>query len=231
LYHKNNRAKAEDTLPDIPSITSRPDEAQSKAILRAINIPIPAGIACDTHEETTKAFARMKKPCVLKILSADISHKTEIGGVILDIQTEEQLFSALSQIDKIDADGDKRYLLEEMSGSGLEIIIGAKNDISFGPTVLVGLGGTAAEALGDVSMRLAPLTKEDAIEMISELKSSVLFDAWRGGPSYDKEAVADTLVRIGQLMEQHQEIMEMDLNPVRVFPKGLMVLDALIVCK
>ena len=114
--------------------------------------------------------------------------------------------------------------------AGLEIIIGGKNDASFGPTVLVGLGGTAAEAMGDVSMRLAPLTIEDAREMLSELKAHALFDAWRGGPQYDKAALADTLVKIGELMIQHPEIREMDINPVRVFTDGLMVLDALIVC-
>ncbi|MBN2061823.1 MAG: acetate--CoA ligase family protein [Deltaproteobacteria bacterium] len=230
-YHKNNRTRTLETLPHIPPIKPGQDEAQSKEILNAVNIPVPAGTACDTHKEVKEAFSRLKKPCVLKVLGAEITHKTEHGGVILDIRTEEQLVSALSQIDKIDFNGNRRYLLEELSDPGLEIIIGAKNDRSFGPTVLVGLGGTAAEAIGDVSMRLAPLTREDAMEMIYELKSCVLFDAWRGGPRYDKDAVADTLVRVGQLMEQHREILEMDLNPVRVFPKGLMVLDALIVCR
>ena len=108
--------------------------------------------------------------------------------------------------------------------------MGGKNDESFGPTVLLGLGGTAAEAMADVTMRLAPLTWEDAQEMMTELKAAQLFDGWRGGPRYDKDAVADTLVKVGELMIQHPEIREMDINPVRMLPKGLVVLDALIVC-
>jgi acetyltransferase len=187
-------------------------------------------MVCGSHETARSAFEKLAKPCVVKILSPSITHKTEIGGVMLNVQTKEDLAAALQRIDDIDAPGPKSYLVEEMVAPGLEIIIGGKSDKSFGPVVLLGLGGTAAEAMEDVTMRLAPLTWEDALEMISELKAAALFDGWRGGAYYDKDAVADALVKVSELMLQHPEIGEMDINPVRVFPKGLVVLDALIVC-
>jgi acetyltransferase len=214
---------------DVEAIVPSPDEAEAKNILKTIGIAVPKHAVCEDHPAAQSAFAELKKPCVVKVLSAAVRHKTEMGGVHLDIQTEDQLTTALKQIDTIDVPGTKQYLIEEMAPQGLEIIIGGKNDPSFGPVVMLGLGGTAAEAFGDVAMRIAPLTVHDAMDMIAELKTSALFDAWRGGPQYDKEAVADALVKIGALMTRHPEIKEMDLNPVRVYPKGVLALDALIV--
>jgi len=215
---------------DIAKLTGSIDEGKAKAVLMQMGIATPANAICENHTDAIKAFRELQKPCVVKVLSSEIAHKTEVGGVHLNITTERELVSALEKIDTIDTTGEKKYLLEEMAPSGLEIIIGGKNDASFGPVVMLGLGGTAAEAFGDVGMRLAPLTVHDAMDMIAELKTSALFDAWRGGPQYDKGAVADALVKIGALMSQHPEIKEMDLNPVRVYPKGVLALDALIVC-
>lgn len=229
-YRKTRTCDTTDNGPVIAPLTQSPDEARAKAMLSKLGIPVPKNAVCNTHPDVLDAFLHLKKPCALKILSAAVTHKTEVGGVHLNIETPEALQAALKKIDAIDAPGEKGYLLEEMAGNGLEIILGAKNDPSFGPTVMIGLGGTAAEALGDVSMRLAPLNTADAMDMIHELKTRALFDAWRGGPVYDKAAVARTLVKLGNLMVQHPEIREIDLNPVRVYENGVLVLDALIVC-
>ena len=229
-YRKTRLPDATDDARVIAPLTQSPNEAEAKAILAKLNIPVPRNAVSSTHAAVLDAFSKLNKPCALKILSAAVTHKTEVGGVHLNIETPEALQDALKKIDAIDAACEKGYLLEEMAAKGLEIIIGAKNDPSFGPTVMIGLGGTAAEALGDVSMRLAPLNRADALDMISELKTKALFDAWRGGPVYDKDAVARTLVKIGNLMVQHSEIREMDLNPVRVYENGILVLDALMVC-
>ena len=198
-------------------------------MLSEIDVPTPRRAVCADHSEALAAFKKMAKPVVVKILSTAVTHKTEVGGVCLNIDDEPGLTRALDRIDAIQTPEKPKYLLEEMAPPGLEIIVGAKNDPSFGPTVILGLGGTAAEALGDVAMRLAPLTVDDAADMIAELKSAALFDGWRGGPYYDKKQVAEILVRIGRFMLQHPEIKEMDLNPVRVYEKGILVLDALIV--
>jgi len=227
---RNKRPTTDSERADSTNIIERnPNEAEAKAILAAMGIAVPKRAVCADHAAARAAFADLKKPCVVKVLSAAVSHKTEMGGVHLNIQTEDQLTAALGKIDAIDVPGTKQYLIEEMAPQGLEIIVGGKNDPSFGPVVMLGLGGTAAEALGDVSMRLAPLTVDDGMDMIAELKTSALFDAWRGGPRYDKRAVAETLVKVGHLLARHSEIKEMDLNPVRVYPEGVLALDALIV--
>ena len=218
-------------LPVLFPLAAMPDEAQAKVLLKEIGIATPKGAVCQSAEEAETVFSGMKKPCVVKMLSPAITHKTEVGGVILDVQTKKDLQSALAKIDAIDAPGEKHYFIEEMADPGLEVIVGATNDASFGPTVLLGLGGTAAEAFGDVSMALSPLTLEDALSMIAQLRANKLFDAFRGGPCYDKQTVAETLVLVGEFICRHPEIKEMDLNPVRVYEKGVMALDALIVTR
>jgi len=230
-FRKKHLVEPVSGFPAIDALVESPNEAAAKTLLGKMDISAPNRTVCGTHESAVDAFNSMNKPCVVKILSSAVIHKTEAQGVHLNIETEDQLITALKKIDAIDVPGKKNYLLEEMAPEGLEVIIGAKNDASFDSTVMIGLGGTAAEALGDVAMRLAPLTSADALDMISELKTNALFDAWRGGPNYDKGAVADALVKIGHLMTRHPEIKEMDLNPVRVYEKGISVLDALIVCE
>jgi len=230
-HRKLNQPDMDESSFGIDKLTGPIDEGQAKAVLTQMDIATPANAICENHTDAIKAFGKFQKPCVVKILSSEVTHKTEVGGVHLNITTESELLAALEKIDAIDTTEGIKYLLEETAPSGLEVIIGGKNDDSFGASVMLGLGGTAAEALGDVSIRLAPLTVEDAMEMIAELKTSELFDRWRGGPQYDKKAVAEALVIVGALMAQHPEIKEMDLNPVRVYPKGVLALDALIVCQ
>ena len=228
-FRKGREAGSGDEFPEVAPLIESPDEAGAKTILNVLNIRTPKGLVCRNHAMVMSGFEEMRKPCVLKVLAKGVAHKSDVGGVHLNIETREQLSAAIRKIDRIPVEGQIAYLLEEMAPSGLEVIVGAKRDGSFGPTVMVGLGGTTAEAFGDVSIRLAPLGRADGLDMISELKTSGLFDGWRGGPHYDKKALADLLVRVGGFMTRHPEIVEMDLNPVRIFEKGSMVLDALMV--
>ncbi|MBW1802365.1 MAG: acetate--CoA ligase family protein [Deltaproteobacteria bacterium] len=230
-YYKRRHIESAVRISAIDALVESPNEAEAKDILDKMDIDTPHRAVCDTHKSAIEAFGKMNKPCVVKILSEAVTHKTEVMGVHLNLETDGQLKVALKRIDAIDAPGGKMYLLEEMAPEGLEVIIGARRDVSFGPAVMIGLGGTAAEALGDVSMRLAPITTADALDMISELKTGALFDGWRGGPMYDKNAVADVLVKIGYFMTRHTEVKEMDLNPIRVYEKGILVLDALVICE
>jgi len=211
------------------TISPSPDEDEAKRVIEALGITVPTRRLSPDHASARVAFEELLKPCVVKISSPLIGHKTDVGGVHLNIRTVQELEEALRRIDLIEVAGERQYLIEETAPEGLEVIIGGKNDESFGPTVMLGLGGTVAEAFSDIAMRLAPLSNEDAMDMIAELKTKALFDAWRGGPCYDKEAVADALVRIGALIYHHPEIREIDLNPVRVYQKGLTALDAFIV--
>jgi acetate---CoA ligase (ADP-forming) len=228
-YRLSRSEEAAAELPKFERLNQTPSEAEAKDILQRIGIPTPRRAVCRTHEEAKEAFGSLSRPCVLKILDPGISHKTEVGGVILNIKTERQLTSALRRIDRIKVENERRYLVEEMAKDGLELIIGATNDASFGSTVLVGLGGITAEAIKDTAMRLAPLGFNEAMDMISGLRGRSLFDGWRGSPPLDKVSVARALVALGEFMLSHPEVKEVDLNPVRVYETGLLALDALFV--
>lgn len=206
------------------------DEHEAKNLIEQAGIRTPKRVVCATHEEATAALGEFGRSVVVKVLDAAIAHKTEAGGVHIGIETPEALARALANIDAIPGGNDgRRYLIEEMTAPGIEIIIGGVNDASFGPTVLLGLGGTAAEALGDVARRLSPLGGGEAATMIDDLKGRALLEGWRGAPVVDRAAIADAVVKVGALIAAHPEIKELDLNPVRVYHDGLIALDALVV--
>jgi hypothetical protein len=122
----------------------------------------------------------------------------------------------------------RRYLLEEMAPPGLEVIVGASRDPSFGPVVMVGLGGTLAEALRDTAVRLAPLAFREAEEMLDELRGTTLLDGWRGSTRLDRDAVTRTIVTLGDFLHHHPRVRAFEINPLRVYPSGALALDALL---
>ena len=205
------------------------DELGAKALLRAYGIATPPAHACATHDQARAAYAALTKPVVVKVLNPAILHKTEAGGVHLFVDTPERLEAALDAIDRIDAPTPSRYVVEEMAPPGLELIVGALNDPSFGPTVLIGMGGTQAEALRDTATTLAPLDLDDALALLASLRAAALLDGWRGAPAVDRRAVAQALVAVGRLIAAHPEIAELDVNPLRAYPSGVLALDAAVV--
>ena len=211
------------------SATPGCDEHEAKKAIEALGITCPKRFAASTQDEALSAFRELPKPLAVKVLSKSITHKTDVGGVYLNINTEEDLRNAINNIDAIPTDTPKRYLIEAMAEPGLEVIIGGTNDPSFGPTVLVGIGGTAAEAMGDVSIRMAPLSHIEAAAMVKELRASALFDGWRGSQKLDVVSLSSALVAVGDLLVTNPSITEIDLNPVRIYPHGIIALDALIV--
>lgn len=207
------------------------DEASAKDFIESKGIASPQRVVCSTHAEAKAAKRKIRGAVVVKILDPRITHKTETGGVHVGIRTTGQMDAALARIDSIKSrTRKKRYLVEAMAPPGLEVIVGARNDPGWGPVVLLGLGGTAAEVLEDVSMRLAPVSKTDALAMIDELKSAPLFNGFRGAPKADRDALADTIVAVGAIVLETPGVREIDLNPVRVYAdgNGVMALDALI---
>lgn len=211
-------------------LTDPLDENAAKELIATIGIASPRRAVCNSRERASDAMLGFGVPVVVKILDPTITHKTELGGVHVGLQTQAALDTALDMIDAIPGDRtNRKYLVEEMAPPAVEIIIGATNDARFGPTVLLGLGGTAAEAMGDVTMRLAPLGWHEAASMIADLRGRELLEGWRGAPAVDRKGICAALVAVGDLMMRHGEIKELDLNPVRVYPDGLMALDALIV--
>ena len=202
------------------------DEAEAKDLFEAAGIPVPTRARATTHEAARTAFADLNKPVAVKLVDAAVLHKTEIGGVHLGIATESQLDEALAALDRA---GAKEYLLEEMASSGIDLVVGARRDPVFGPVVLLGLGGTAAEALADVALRAAPMTEGATESMIEELAGKALLRGWRGGPAVDTGQLARILATLGATLTADTGISEIEINPLRLTGSGLIALDAVIV--
>ena len=228
-HHRQEGSQLESLIKLPDQVLSAANEFEAKSLLRAIGIPCPEGYLCDTHGQAFNAFERLGGHCVVKVVSPNIGHKTEFAGIHLDIDDETALRDALIGIDAIKNVSDVRYLVEAMAPPGLEMILGAKRDTSFGSSVLIGLGGTLAEALEDVSIRLAPLKPADAAQMLKELRGRALLDGWRGSTPVDKHSLVKALVALGQFIEAQPHIEEIDINPLRVYPDGILALDALMV--
>ena len=175
--------------------------------------------------------ARIGYPVVLKVVSRDVVHKTEAGGVVVGVSDETALRSGPGHARErrgthcpgARIDG---VLVARQVFGGRELIVGAVRDATFGPTVMVGLGGVQAEVLADVAFRVAPLRRADGLEMLTELHAARLLEAFRGEPPVDRDAVADVVVRLGDLLVAHTEIVEIDLNPVIASARGCVALDA-----
>ena len=213
-------------------------EFESKAVLRSFSIPVTRELLVREEEDAAKTAADLKYPLAVKIVSRDIAHKTEAGGVRLGISNAAELTAAASEVIanarayKKDARIDG-VLVSEMA-KGIEALIGVVNDEAFGPTVVLGLGGVLSEVLKDVTFRIAPFGIETAHDMIAELRGAKLFDGYRGSPATDKEALAQVLVDVSRMAAAlGPRLKEMDINPLFVRPKGegVVAADALVVLK
>lgn len=218
---------------DVPVQTRSPlsgtlDESSAKELLGAYGIRSPKRIVVGSRDAARTAFRDMTKPVVAKIAASDIAHKTEVGGVILGLANERQLEAALDKIAAIPTKDPGKVLLEEMAADGIELIVGGVRDPSWGPIVMVGLGGIFAEALADTSLRLAPVSPDQAADMLNDLRAAAVLNGFRGIPPVDKRALTNTIIAIGSLLEQHPEIAEVEINPLRVNAEGALALDALI---
>jgi len=223
-----------ESLPIAPG--TRFNEATAKALLRDAGIASPAERAVADVEEVAAAAAAMRFPLALKIVSADILHKTEIGGVVLGLADVEAVTAAAGSMlvrvgaalpeARIDA-----FLLSEMAPAGAELILGTRRDPLFGPLVMVGLGGVTAELFQDVAIRLAPVTRDEAQAMLRELRSFPLLDGWRGGPKADLDAAANAIVAVSALAAVNADRVEtIEINPLRLLAEGqgALALDAVI---
>jgi acetate---CoA ligase (ADP-forming) len=209
-----------------------------KKVLAAAGIAIPAGALARSVNEAVETARRIGYPVVLKAQAATLMHKTEAGGVLLNIADEPTLRRAWQTMTDnvaraapgVKLDG---MLVERMSARGLELVIGAKRDPEWGPVVLVGLGGIFIEALGDVRLLPPDLAESAIVDELDKLQGAKLLRGFRGAPAVDIEAVARTAALIGRLMQTMPEIMEIDINPLVAYPKGdgVTALDALIVTK
>ncbi len=206
------------------------DEDLAKQLVADAGLAVPARVVCSTHDEAFAALGRLRPPLVAKILDPAIEHKSDLGGVRLGIRDVSELGAALTAIDALGRDGH-RYLLEETAPPGPELILGARRDPAFGPIVALGMGGTAAEALGDVVVRVAPLEPAEAETMLGELAGAAAFRGARGAPAVDLRALVSAIVSFGDLIVGRDDIAELEVNPLRVTSGGLVALDALVVAR
>ena len=206
-------------------------ETEAKELLREYGIPVPDFKLIKTEDEIDKITEKFSYPLTMKIVSPDILHKSDAGGVKLNIQDEREAKLAYQEI----IFNAKKYNKEaKISGiiaysmipQGTEIIIGMMKDPHFGPVIMFGLGGIFVEILKDISFRILPLEERDAEEMISEIKGYQILKGIRGEEPKDIEAIKDLLLKISQLTLENPEIKEIDLNPIFVFEKALQVVDA-----
>jgi len=194
-------------------------------VVEAYGIKAPQTKVAHTPEEAARYAQELGYPAVLKIVSPDILHKTDIGGVALNLKTPEEVMSAFDSIMARAAQfmGSARIygvMVYRMVPMGREMIIGMSRDVQFGPLMMFGLGGIYVNFLKDVSFRLAPLSKREARQMIEETKAYTLLKGIRGEPPSDIAALSDALLRVGQLVWDFPKILEMDINPVIVYQEG-----------
>lgn len=208
-------------------------DAESREILEAYNLRIPMSQIAKDPDEAIEIAQQIGYPVVLKIASPDILHKTDIGGVKVGLQNPEDVRDAFELI----VYRAQRYvqgahiwgcLVQEMApAGGLEVLVGVNRDPQFGPLVTFGLGGIYVETLKDVTFRVAPFSRQEAEDMLTEIRAHALLEGVRGKPAMDKEAIVDTLLRVGQLVQDFPEIAELDINPLIVYPRqqGAIAID------
>ncbi|WP_127818373.1 acetate--CoA ligase family protein [Microbacterium sp. CPCC 204701] len=207
-------------------------EWAAKRVAAGIGIPVPQGGLATTVEEAIAIADRVGYPVAAKAQSAKLMHKTEAGGVVLGIAGEAELRRAYEQLDSgvgaLIEGGLDGVLVEQMADKGVELMVGAKRHPTWGPVVVVGLGGVWVEALGDVRILPADLPIDDIVAELGRLRSSKLLGAFRGRDPLDVRAVAETAARVGELMLRRPDIQELDINPLLATPEGVTALDVLL---
>jgi acyl-CoA synthetase (NDP forming) len=211
-------------------------EPEAYEILSSYNISISPFKIVNSFEESKSAANIIGYPLVLKIVSPDIIHKSDIGGVKVNINNLDQLKEAydilLSNVkEKAPNARVVGVLVEKMAPESVEVVVGMLRDPTFGPTVMFGLGGVLVEIMKDVIFRITPVNKEEAIDMVKKVKGYPLLSGFRGSKPLDIDAIADLISNVSRIAVENPSIDQMDLNPVIVYEKGLVVVDARIILK
>lgn len=208
-------------------------EYEAKEIANAVGIPTPKNIFIKDLDPLDIEKLDFNEPYVIKIVSSQVIHKSDVGGVVVNVSKESLKDAIKKMIDtvtsKISNASIEGVLIEEMADKGVETIVGYIRDPQFGPVVMFGLGGIFVEIYRDVSFRLAPLSREDALSMIKEVKAYKILSGYRGIPPSDINKIADVIVRVGEIGYRYPEIREIDINPLMAYPDGVLALDVRII--
>lgn len=209
-------------------------EIEAKELIKQAGISVVDTKLATSREEAMAISQQLGFPVVLKIASADIVHKSDAGGVKLDLSTAEQAGKAYDEILKAISQNYPQarvqgVSVQKMARPGVEVIIGMSQDAQLGPVLMFGLGGVLVEILKDVSFRIVPLTKRDAGEMVREIKGYPLLEGYRGQEPVDIANLEELILKVSGFIEQHPEVKELDLNPVFAYSDGAIAVDARVV--
>jgi len=200
-----------------------PEEAL--ALCQTYEIPIAPFEVADDPEQAVRAANQLGYPVALKVLAKEIVHKSDVGGVVLQLPDEAAVRrEAAAMLARISH--PSKLMVQRMVKEGLDVILGGKRDRSFGPVVMFGLGGTHVEVFDDVTFRVAPLSRSDAEEMIEEIRGKQMLSRTRGRPAVDREALSNALLSISRMLLENPGITELDINPLVVFERGAEAVDA-----
>ena len=209
-------------------------EIEAKELMKTAKIPVVETKLATSKTEAMELAKKMGFPVVMKIVSPDVVHKSDAGGVKLNIQNATQVGKAYSEI----MAGVKKHYpkakivgvtVQKMAKQGIEVIIGMTKDAQFGPVIMFGLGGILVEVLKDVSFRIVPMTRRDAGEMITEIKGFPILKGYRGQDPADVPFLEELIVKVSDFVDKNPEIKELDLNPVFAYKSGAMAVDARII--
>ncbi len=206
-------------------------EPEVKGFLKECSIDVPRSFIEIDLDTAAKKAGDIGYPLVLKVISRDILHKSDVGGVCVGLRDEQELRRAWNEIyvsiaHRCPSAKIEGFLIEEMAPRGVEVIVGALCDEQFGPTVMFGMGGVAIELLKDVSFRLAPIDEAGAVEMMQECKGFPLLTGYRGNPTKDIKAAAGVIVKVADIITGSKLLKEFEINPLLVHEDGCMALDA-----
>ena len=209
------------------------DEAAGKKLLAAYGITVPKSVVVSGAADVEAAFKQLTAPVAIKVMSPDILHKSDAGGVSVGIDSVTAASTTIQEMMARPAIGAARidgFLIEEMASAGQEVVIGGIRDPHFGPLVMLGLGGIFVEVLADVTFRICPIERRDAEEMLEELKGVALLKGARGRKPASREAIVNALLKVGGegglLMDLAADIQEADINPLIVSESGAVAVDA-----
>jgi acetyl-CoA synthetase (ADP-forming) len=209
-------------------------ETEAKEVCREYCIPVTKFELAESEAEAVRFAIGIGYPVVLKVVSPDVIHKSDVGGVEIGLKGDDDVRRGYHRImENVKKNNPKARIVgitvQEMAPPSTEVIVGAIKDPQFGPVVMFGLGGIFVEVLKDVAFRVVPFTEDEASDMISEIKAYPILKGYRNTPPADTKAIADILLSTSRLMTDHPVIKEIDLNPILVYEKGAKAVDARII--
>jgi acyl-CoA synthetase (NDP forming) len=210
------------------------NELEAKELIRKAGVPVVDTRLAKSGKEAAALAKEIGFPVVMKIVSPDIAHKSDIGGVRVNIANTAQLHRAYSEIiaavrEKKPAAKIEGVSVQQMARPGVEVIIGMAEDAQFGPFLMFGLGGIWVEVLKDVAFRIVPVTRRDAAEMVREIKGFALLNGYRGQEPVDVDYLEKLIVKVSDFIEKNPQIKELDINPLIAYKDGAVAVDARVV--